>query len=222
MQGTIRRVIRGKGFGFIVADERQYFFHHSEVKETPFKRLVPGDVVEFQPLEEEEGLNPRATSVVVIVKKEIVPPISAPAVQGARPDSKAASRTLGERAPRSNSVPADEEEWDDDREFVSESPGGSSSRKSGPRRSRSGGQMRGDRMERRPRAQGTPGDRGEGVIRAIDVKRGFGFIETPAGDIFFHRTSVKGDFESLGVGAHVTFVFGIGDRGSKAEDVAAF
>jgi CspA family cold shock protein len=93
-----------------------------------------------------------------------------------------------------------------------------------PRRSRGGRRQergRDDGRSQRPRASGIPGERGEGVIRAMNPERGFGFIETPAGDIFFHKTSVKGGFEALNPGTRVVFVFGEGDRGSKAEDVMA-
>jgi cold shock CspA family protein len=55
----------------------------------------------------------------------------------------------------------------------------------------------------------------------MNPERGFGFIETARGDIFFHKSSVRDGFESLNVGARVAFVFGEGDRGSKAEDVVA-
>lgn len=58
------------------------------------------------------------------------------------------------------------------------------------------------------------------MIRAINAERGFGFIETPTGDIFFHKSGVKEGFQALNVGARVAFVFGQGDNGIKAEDVA--
>ena len=58
------------------------------------------------------------------------------------------------------------------------------------------------------------------MIRSINVERGFGFIETSTGDIFFHKSGVKAGFESLNVGSRVAFVFGEGDRGAKAEDVS--
>lgn len=73
MQGTIQRLIRGKGFGFIVADGQKYFFHHSEVQDMKFKRLSAGDVVEFEPQEEGEGNNPRATDIV-LVERKVRPP----------------------------------------------------------------------------------------------------------------------------------------------------
>jgi len=57
-------------------------------------------------------------------------------------------------------------------------------------------------------------------VRALDHERGFGFIETAGGDIFFHRTAVTDGFENLNVGSRVAFVFGQGDRGSKAESVS--
>ncbi|MGQ9589111.1 MAG: cold-shock protein, partial [Planctomycetota bacterium] len=79
MQGRIRRVIRGRGFGFIVADGRQFFFHHSEVRETAFKRLEAGDLVEFGALDGADGRNPRARDVRVIAKRKAAPAAPEPA-----------------------------------------------------------------------------------------------------------------------------------------------
>lgn len=77
MQGTIHRVIRSKGFGFILTGEQQYFFHHTEVRGLEFRHLTTGDVVEFQIPEEEiaEGKNPRAVEVHVLVKAPPPPPV---------------------------------------------------------------------------------------------------------------------------------------------------
>jgi cold shock CspA family protein len=106
MQGTIHRLIRGKGFGFIQVEDRQFFFHHTEVKDIEFKELVPGDVVSFNYVEDEQGRNPRAVEVVVVEKKEKPPRVprgpraSAPSPQGSAPgfsarDPAAASRGAG-------------------------------------------------------------------------------------------------------------------------------
>ena len=112
-------------------------------------------------------------------------------------------------------------ERDGDGEFVEEFPSGTVDeprprpRRQAPPRGAGKG-----REGRRPRAAGAPGARGEGVVRALDHERGFGFIETAGGDIFFHRTAVTDGFENLNVGSRVAFVFGQGDRGSKAESVS--
>ena len=250
MQGTIQRLIRGKGFGFILADGRQYFFHHSAVRDIEFKQLTLGDVVEFQSEADEQDRNPRAVEIVVIEKKERVPkppPKPAPRAprkplqRGRRPSAAGgASRDRRQKAPVARrtaetdfeSEPIDDEvifrdfgaERDGDGEFVEEFPSGGPLDEPRPRPRRQGpprGAGKGGREGRRPRAAGTPGARGEGVVRALDQERGFGFIETTGGDIFFHRTAVTDGFENLNVGSRVAFVFGQGDRGSKAESVSA-
>jgi cold shock CspA family protein len=100
---------------------------------------------------------------------------------------------------------------------------GTSDRRRGRDGNRGGTKSRrkgGREKPRRPKASGPPGERGEGVIRALNSERGFGFIETPTGDIFFHKSGVREDFTLLSIGARVAFVFGQGDNGIKAEDVA--
>lgn len=305
MQGTIHRLIRGKGFGFIQTEERQYFFHHSEVRGLEFRQLSLGDIVEFQPVEEEPGKNPRAVEVSVLVKAVAPPPKpaepQAEAAPAPRPERKPRAqngrghhgpRAAGQRrrAPgedfgagifipggdgnRIDSSPArEDDEFSEDPIYGSEggesdrdlygpsdssgeelqdsrapyrgrndvggersrrpSGGGGGLRTRRPQGTRGPGARGGIRSRgasrfpqgedrpRRPKASGNLGDRGEGVVRSINVERGFGFIETATGDIFFHRSGVREGFESLGVGSRVAFVFGEGDRGSKAEDVAA-
>src|SRR4030095_14364928 len=107
MQGTIHRLIRGKGFGFIQVDERQYFFHHSEGREIEFRKLSIGDVVEFQGLVEgvdcegaggAEERTPRAVKVFVVKKAE--PP---PAPPPAPPKAKEGGR--GRRGPAAGQGP---------------------------------------------------------------------------------------------------------------------
>lgn len=46
-QGKIKKIVQGKGFGFIEADQGDLFFHHSEVTEGTFDQLQEGDLVEF-------------------------------------------------------------------------------------------------------------------------------------------------------------------------------
>jgi CspA family cold shock protein len=46
--GTVKRIMRDKGFGFISAtDGREVFFHRSEVKNVDFDELREGDHLEF-------------------------------------------------------------------------------------------------------------------------------------------------------------------------------
>ncbi len=49
MNGTIKRLVSDKGFGFIAAgDGNEYFFHQSACSETPFDDLREGQAVTFE------------------------------------------------------------------------------------------------------------------------------------------------------------------------------
>jgi CspA family cold shock protein len=62
MQGTIKRVVRDRGFGFIhSSDGQQVFFHRSSLQQMNFDGLKEGDAVEFELERAEKG--PRATNV---------------------------------------------------------------------------------------------------------------------------------------------------------------
>jgi cold shock protein len=62
MQGTIKRVIRDRGFGFIrAADGQEIFFHRSALQGLNFESLREGDNVEFELERGEKG--PRASNV---------------------------------------------------------------------------------------------------------------------------------------------------------------
>ena len=62
MQGTIKRVIRDRGFGFIrTADGQEVFFHRTGLQQLNFDSLREGEAVEFEMERGEKG--PRATSV---------------------------------------------------------------------------------------------------------------------------------------------------------------
>ena len=48
MNGTIKRLVSDKGFGFILADEgTEYFFHNSACSDTRFDDLREGQAVTF-------------------------------------------------------------------------------------------------------------------------------------------------------------------------------
>ena len=48
MNGTIKRLVTDKGFGFIAAgDGTEYFFHQSAVSQTSFDQLREGQAVTF-------------------------------------------------------------------------------------------------------------------------------------------------------------------------------
>jgi cold shock protein len=60
----------------------------------------------------------------------------------------------------------------------------------------------------------------QGKIKKLIVEKGFGFIEGERGELFFHRSEVKGTpFESLREGQVVSFTEGRGPKGARAEGV---
>ncbi|HVA00926.1 MAG TPA: cold shock domain-containing protein [Terriglobia bacterium] len=62
MQGTIKRVIRDRGFGFIRAEDgKEIFFHRSSLQELNFEALTEGQAVEFEMEGGPKG--PRAVAV---------------------------------------------------------------------------------------------------------------------------------------------------------------
>jgi CspA family cold shock protein len=63
-QGTIRKVISEKGFGFIEGERGDLFFHHTAVEGTAFEALSEGQEVEYTEGRGPKG--PRAESVKVV------------------------------------------------------------------------------------------------------------------------------------------------------------
>jgi CspA family cold shock protein len=64
MNGTIKRMVSDKGFGFIAAgDGSEYFFHQSSCTQTPFDDLREGQAVTFDRGQGPKG--PRAENVRV-------------------------------------------------------------------------------------------------------------------------------------------------------------
>lgn len=61
--GTIKRVVKDKGFGFIRDDHGQEFFFHRSSVDGDFTRLAEGQHVAFE--EERSDKGPRAGSVRV-------------------------------------------------------------------------------------------------------------------------------------------------------------
>ena len=62
MNGTIKRLVSAKGFGFIAAgDGTEYFFHQSACTGTPFDELREGQAVTFERGQGPKG--PRAENV---------------------------------------------------------------------------------------------------------------------------------------------------------------
>ena len=58
-QGTIKKLIAEKGFGFIKGDNGEIFFHHSSLIGTTIEALQEGQAVEF-----EEGRGPKGPRAV--------------------------------------------------------------------------------------------------------------------------------------------------------------
>ena len=62
MQGTIKRVVRDRGFGFIhSSDGQEVFFHRKSLQQITFEGLQEGSTVEFEVEQSDKG--PRATNV---------------------------------------------------------------------------------------------------------------------------------------------------------------
>ena len=63
-QGTIKKIISNKGFGFIAGESGELFFHSSAVENTSFDDLREGQNVEYTESEGPKG--PRAENVRVV------------------------------------------------------------------------------------------------------------------------------------------------------------
>ena len=63
-QGTIKKLVSDKGFGFIAGDGGDVFFHHSSVEETTFEALQEGQSVTYEEGEGPKG--PRAENVKLV------------------------------------------------------------------------------------------------------------------------------------------------------------
>jgi len=63
MEGTIKKLITDKGFGFITIDgeEKDLFFHRNELKGVGYEELREGDRVSFEKADSPKG--PSATGV---------------------------------------------------------------------------------------------------------------------------------------------------------------
>jgi len=62
MQGTIKKVVHDRGFGFIHAqDGKEIFFHRSSLQQLDFDTLKEGESVEFEVERGDKG--PRAINV---------------------------------------------------------------------------------------------------------------------------------------------------------------
>lgn len=62
-QGTIKKLVSDKGFGFISGDRGDVFFHHSAVVGGAFDTLREGQTVEYDVEQGQGGKGPRAVNV---------------------------------------------------------------------------------------------------------------------------------------------------------------
>lgn len=60
-QGTIKKIVADKGFGFISGEKGDIFFHLSSVQGKRFEELTEGEAVEYETEVSQKG--PRAVSV---------------------------------------------------------------------------------------------------------------------------------------------------------------
>jgi CspA family cold shock protein len=59
-----------------------------------------------------------------------------------------------------------------------------------------------------------------GTIKKLVADRGFGFIKTERGDLFFHRSALQeAEFEDLREGDSVEYTEGSGPKGPRADSV---
>ncbi len=63
-QGTIKKLVADRGFGFIKGEQGDLFFHRSEVQGVEFEELHEGQKVEYQIGQGKKG--PCAISVRVV------------------------------------------------------------------------------------------------------------------------------------------------------------
>lgn len=64
MQGTVKKIIKDKGFGFIAdSNNVEYFFHNSALKNIKFNDLKEGQEVTFEESENAKGM--RADDIYV-------------------------------------------------------------------------------------------------------------------------------------------------------------
>lgn len=68
-KGTVKRIMRERGFGFISAEDgREIFFHRSELQNVDFDKLEEGDHLEFNVTKGQKG--PQATNIKKINTQE--------------------------------------------------------------------------------------------------------------------------------------------------------
>jgi CspA family cold shock protein len=64
-QGTIKKLVADRGFGFIQGERDELFFHHSAVVGSSFDSLHEGQSVDYKVDPGKGGKGPRATDVTL-------------------------------------------------------------------------------------------------------------------------------------------------------------
>ena len=64
MTGKVTRIVRDKGFGFIEASGREYFFHRTGVESARMEDISEGVSVKFEPTEGPKGLRAEHVSII--------------------------------------------------------------------------------------------------------------------------------------------------------------
>ena len=66
-RGTVVRLIRDRGFGFVQAEDgKEIFFHHSTLPAGVFDALTDGQMLEFDIENDQRGRGERATNVQLV------------------------------------------------------------------------------------------------------------------------------------------------------------
>lgn len=74
-KGTVKRFNEFRGWGFITGeDKKDYFVHYKSIEGAGYKKLIPGEIVEFEPVETYQGL--QAHNVTECIEKKNKEPFS--------------------------------------------------------------------------------------------------------------------------------------------------
>ena len=65
-EGTIKKLVSERGFGFVEGDRGELFFHHSELQGVTLEELQEGQTLEYEVGQGKKG--PCATNVRLAVK----------------------------------------------------------------------------------------------------------------------------------------------------------
>jgi len=65
-QGTVKKLVTDRGFGFIQGERGDLFFHHTAVIDATFETLQEGQAVDYQVEQGTGGKGPRATNVKLV------------------------------------------------------------------------------------------------------------------------------------------------------------